>query len=206
MAAPANKNIKDLNGKWSINKTHSDSTDPVLALQGIGWMTRKALGIATVTQHTKMYTKTPEDNTAAGDVIHIDIDQMVTGGLKGTSEHRALDWKYRSHSDWLFGEVQGRTRLTTLEAVRKEAQEAGGVTASDAEFVTQGFLAETEEGETIEGFVVNDGKKWTAWQIWGFATVNGERWLVRSFAVRRKDKDEVVRVRLCYEWVGELDS
>lgn len=43
-------------------------------------------------------------------------------------------------------------------------------------------------------------------QIWGFATVNGERWLVRKFAIRRKDKDEVVKVRLCYEWAGELDS
>jgi hypothetical protein len=43
-------------------------------------------------------------------------------------------------------------------------------------------------------------------QIWGFATVNGERWLVRKFAIRRKDKDEVVRIRLCYEWAGELDS
>jgi hypothetical protein len=43
-------------------------------------------------------------------------------------------------------------------------------------------------------------------QIWGFATVAGERWLVRKFAIRRKDKDEVVRIRLCYEWAGELDS
>ncbi|KAL5461426.1 hypothetical protein PMIN06_002191 [Paraphaeosphaeria minitans] len=206
MAAPANKSIKDLNGKWIINKTHSDSTDPVLALQGIGWMTRKALGLATVTLHTKMYVRTPSDNAAAGDVIQIDIDQIATGGIKGTSEHRALDWKYRPHSDWLFGELQGRSRLTTLEAVRKEAREQGGTKASDVEYVTEGFLDETEGGETIESWVDNEGKKWTGWQIWGFATVNGERWLVRKFAIRRKDKDEVVKVRLCYEWAGELGS
>ncbi|KAL1603917.1 hypothetical protein SLS60_005509 [Paraconiothyrium brasiliense] len=163
MAAPANKNIKDLNGKWIINKTHSDSTEPVLALQGIGWMTRKALGLATVTLHTKQYLKTPDDNPSAGEVIHIDIDQFATGGVKGTSEHRALDWKYRPHSDWLFGDLQGRSRLTTLEAVRKEAKEIGGTTQKDAEYVTEGFLEETEKGETIESFVDNDGKQWTGW-------------------------------------------
>lgn len=36
--------------------------------------------------------------------------------------------------------------------------------------------------------------------------MNGERWLVRKFAIRRKDRDEVVKVRLCYEWAGELDG
>jgi hypothetical protein len=91
------------------------------------------------------------------------VDQVATGGIKGTSEHRALDWQYRPHSDWLFGELQGRSRLTTLEAVRKEAQAEGGVTAADGEFVTEGFLPETEEEGTIESFVDNEGKKWTGW-------------------------------------------
>lgn len=126
-------------------------------------MTRKAIGLATVTLHTKMYTATPADNPSAGDVLQIDIDQVASGGIKGTSEYRALDWKFRPHSDWLFGELQGRTRLTTLEAVRKEAREEGGTKAVDVEYVTEGFLKETEEGETVESWVDNEGKKWTGW-------------------------------------------
>jgi len=44
-----------------------------------------------------------------------------------------------------------------------------------------------------------------AWyrQVWGFSEVNGERWLTRRFAIRRKDREEVVRARLVYDWVGE---
>ncbi|KAJ4287207.1 hypothetical protein N0V90_012605 [Kalmusia sp. IMI 367209] len=178
MAAPANKNIKDLNGKWLILHSDIHLTD----------------------------TKIPEGNASAGEVLHIDIDQIATGGMKGTSEHRALDWMYRPHSDWLFGDLQGRSRLSTLEAVLKEAKEEGGVKEKDAEFLAEGWLPETRDGEVVESWVDNDGKKWTGWQIWGFSDVNGERWLTRRFAIRRKDKDEVVRVRLVYEWVGELDS
>ncbi|KAF1975217.1 hypothetical protein BU23DRAFT_503777 [Bimuria novae-zelandiae CBS 107.79] len=206
MAAPAHKNIKDLNGKWLMNKTHSDATDPVLALQGIGWLTRKAVGVASVTLHIKMYTKTSEDNPSAGEVINVDIDQFASGGIKGTAEYRALDWTYRPHSDWLFGELKGRSRFTTLDAVRKEAAEMGGVTEQDAEWLTEGWLEETRTGEVIESFVDNEGKGWTGWQIWGFAEINGERWYVRRMAIRRKNEDKAVRVKLCYEWVGELGS
>ncbi|KLU85318.1 hypothetical protein MAPG_04346 [Magnaporthiopsis poae ATCC 64411] len=38
MAAPPSKTLRDLNGKWVMNKTLSDSTEPALALQGIGWL------------------------------------------------------------------------------------------------------------------------------------------------------------------------
>jgi hypothetical protein len=40
---------------------------------------RKAIGLATVTLHTKQYE---EDG-----VTHIDIDQTATGGIKGTTEY-----------------------------------------------------------------------------------------------------------------------
>jgi hypothetical protein len=78
MAAPAEVTLKDLSGQWVMvsnslarphlwayrlirltylqNKTLSDDPDDVLALQGMGWMTRKAISIATVTLHTKQYT------------------------------------------------------------------------------------------------------------------------------------------------------
>ena len=178
----------------------SDSPDAVLALQGVGWLTRTAIGLATVTQHLKQSPTTGEDGKPT---TQIDIDQTVTGGIKGTSEHRTLDWHFRGHSDWLFGTLKGRTRYNTLKDLVEESKGQGHV-EEDAKFLAEGWLKETEEGEIVESFVDNDGAKWTAWQIWGFAEINGERRLTRRFAIRKKDRNEVVRVRLTYDWKGEL--
>ena len=38
-------------------------------------------------------------------VEHIDIDQTLTGGIKGTSENRTLDWTERPNNDHVFGDV-----------------------------------------------------------------------------------------------------
>jgi hypothetical protein len=180
------------------NKSLSDAFDPVLSLQGIGWLTRKALGAATVTQHLRQTVA--EDGTST----QINIDQLVSGGLKGSSEKRTLDWQYRAHSDWLFGNLQGRTRYNTLAKITEE-NKGQGVTEQDAKYLVEGWLKETEEGEVVESFVDNDGNKWTGWQVWGFADIGGQRKLTRRFAIRKKDKDEVVRVRLVYDWAGELE-
>lgn len=163
----------------------------------MGWLTRKALGAATVTQHLKHHTA--EDGTSA----QIDIDQLISGGLKGSSEKRTLDWQWRGHSDWLFGTLKGRSRYTTLAAVLEEAK-GKGVVEEDAKYLTEGWLKETEEGEVMETFVDNEGNKWTGWQIWGFAEIGGERKFVRHVVVRKSDKNEVQRVRLVYDYVGEL--
>ncbi|PSN69603.1 hypothetical protein BS50DRAFT_291681 [Corynespora cassiicola Philippines] len=189
MAAPQSKTIRDLSGKWILHKTLSDDPDAVLALQGIGWLTRKAVGLATVTQHLRCYTAPAED------------------GSSGEVTHRVLDWQFRPHSDWLFGDLQGKSRFNTLAAIREENKGKGKI-EEDAKFLTEGWLPETEEGEVVESFVDNEKAGWTGWQVWGFADVevNGkkERWLCRRFAVRKGDK--VVKVRLCYEWNGDLDA
>jgi hypothetical protein len=179
------------------NKTLSDPFDPVLALQGIGWLTRKAIGAATVTLHVKHYAL--EDGT-----VKIDIDQVLSGGLKGSVEERTLDWQWRGHTDYLFGTVKGHNRYNTLAAVLEEAK-GKGVTEEDAQFLAEGWLKETEEGEVMESFVENEGNQWTAWQIWGFAEVGGERRYVRRIVVRKTaGKEEVRRVRLVYDFAGEL--
>ena len=68
MAAPTNVNIRNLSGRFTIvrtqcpdttcwwnaivtdqqNKTLSDDVDAILTLQGLSWLTRKAIGLATV--------------------------------------------------------------------------------------------------------------------------------------------------------------
>jgi hypothetical protein len=222
MAAPSSVDIKNLQGKWvmvsfslltneiytparivdpSQNKSLSDSPDPVLALQGVGWLTRKAIGLTTVTQNLKQSPTTGEDGQPTTEII---VEQTATGGVKGSTEKRTLDWQFRGHTDWLFGTLQGRSRYNTLKAVLEESK-GQGVVEEDAKYLAEGWLKETEEGEIVESFVDNEGAKWTGWQIWGFAEINGERKLTRRFAIRRKDKDQVVRVRLIYDWAGEAE-
>ncbi|KAL5121344.1 hypothetical protein ACEQ8H_000812 [Pleosporales sp. CAS-2024a] len=199
MAAPANVNIKNLQGKWIMNKTLSDSPDPVLALQGVNWLTRKAIGLTTVTQHLRQLSA---DGEAAS--TEIVVEQFGTAGVQGTTERRTMDWRDRRHEDWLFGTLVGRARYSTLEALVREAQAKGGEEMEDANYLVDAWSQETEQGEMVESFADNEAAKWTAWQVWGFADINGERRLTRRFVIRKKDKNKVVRVRLTYDWAGEL--
>jgi hypothetical protein len=162
-------------------------------------LTRKAIGLTTITQNLKQSPTTGEDGQPTTQII---VEQTATGGVKGSTEKRTLDWQYRGHTDWLFGTLQGRSRYNTLKAVLEESKDQG-VVEEDAKYLAEGWLKETEEGEIVESFVDNEGAKWTGWQIWGFAEINGERKLTRRFAIRRKDEDQVVRVRLIYDWAGE---
>ncbi|RFU34944.1 hypothetical protein B7463_g1388, partial [Scytalidium lignicola] len=181
MAAPPETTLKSLDGKFAMNKTLSDDVDPVLVLQGVGWLTRKAISFATITLHIKEYV----DEAGA---THIDIDQTATGGIKGTTELRTLDWTVRSHEDHIFGNIAGRSRFISLDSEEIEDP-----------WLKEGWLV--EEGLNIESEAVNEEKGWTALQIWGFAEVDGERYYTRR--VRASKGDEVVRVRMYYDYQGK---
>jgi len=189
MAAPPEITIKDLSGQWVMNKTLSDDTDAVLALQGIGWWTRKAISLATVTLHCKHYT-TPDGLT------HIDIEQTLTGGIKGTTELRELDWTSRSHSDHVFGNLVGKSRWISID--NPEIPD---------EFLKEGWLEGEEEnggpnGERhVESFVDNEEKGWTGEQIWGFAIVDEKRYYTRRVVIKKGE--ETLKVRLVYNWQGK---
>ena len=168
------------------NKTLSDDADAVLALQGVSWLTRKAIGFATITLHTKQYTDS--DN-----ITHIDIDQTATGGIKGTTEIRVLNWTEREHDDHIFGRVKGRSRwLANFDEIEDP-------------FLKEGWLdVDSEKGGPngelhIESSVVNQEKGWTAQQVWGFAIVDGKRHYTRRVIVTKGK--EVVKVRLVYNRV-----
>jgi hypothetical protein len=169
------------------NKTLSDDTDAVLSLQGIGWLTRKAISLATVTLHVKQYTD------EAGNT-HIDIDQTATGGIKGTTEKRELIWEFKEHDDHIFGKLKGKSRWLDLDAVEDP-------------FLKDGWLEGEEEkggpaGELhVESYVENNEKGWTADQIWGFALVDGKRYYVRRVVVKKGSEE--LKVRLVYNWQGK---
>lgn len=56
----------------------------MLTLQGVGWLKRKAIGLATVTMDITQYQAPPEGGADTdAPVTHVDIAQTATGGIKG---------------------------------------------------------------------------------------------------------------------------
>ncbi|KAI9784094.1 MAG: hypothetical protein M1839_002598 [Geoglossum umbratile] len=188
MAAPEAVDMRALSG----NKTLSDDIDPILTLQGIGWFMRKAIEYATVTLHIKEYEEKRDDSTS---VTHIDIDQTATGGIKGTSECRTLDWTEREHSDQIFGELIGKSRWQILEKI-------GG---PDAEFLATGWLDEVKKTGLMESYVISDEGGWTARQacIWGFEEFEGKRYYARHVVVKKHE--EVKKAKLVYDYIKPLE-
>ncbi|GKZ38842.1 hypothetical protein AbraIFM66950_011365 [Aspergillus brasiliensis] len=201
MAAPADISLKNLNGEWTMDKALSDPSEPILELQGMGWLMRKALNVATVTLSIKEYPDAAEPT-----IWHIDIDQTVTGGIKGTTERRISDNKHREHEDHIFGHLKGRSRF-----FRGSKGEDGKVrpytdfeTKIDEPQVYKFLRGEVlADGSACEGFVVDEtGEEfgegeglwyissvenldngWTAEQVWGFEIIDGKRYYTRRVAV-----------------------
>jgi hypothetical protein len=77
--------------------------------QGMSWITRKAISLATITLTISEYTKT--DPTTGKEVIYIESVQKATGGLAGTKEVHVCDWSEVENSDPIFGQVVARDRF-----------------------------------------------------------------------------------------------
>ncbi|KAI0468754.1 hypothetical protein F4859DRAFT_202316 [Xylaria cf. heliscus] len=200
MAAPASKTIGDLSGKYVLNKTLSDPTDPALTLQGISWVVRRTIGATTVTITVTQYV----DESG---VSHIDIDQSASG-LTSTHEARVLDWTAREHKDWLFGRVAGQSRFISVAELAALVADDDGQARKDG-WVDSGFLAEdwiAGEGEAKgpkgEELVLNHVKAdagWVATQVWGFQDVGGERRYVRNVVVAKGEKFESFKMIYDYK-------
>ncbi|KAF7551424.1 hypothetical protein G7Z17_g5019 [Cylindrodendrum hubeiense] len=184
MAAPMDKTIDNLTGRWILNKKLSDSSDPVLALQGIGFLTRKAINMASITLDFNQYTAPPTPPNTSTDVFtYIDITQNLSG--KGDQESRCLDNTFREHSSGLFGIVKGKTTWVSLDEI-------------DDEFLKRGWLVEGE-GKLIKTHVESKDNGWVATQVWGFKMVDGERRYCRNLAITKGDKR--VLVQFVYDFI-----
>jgi len=131
------------------NKTLSDQrTDTILTLQGVGWLKRKAISIATITLYVK---HTTEDG-----VERIVIDQTISGGIPASTEDRTLNWAPRENNDQTFGEIITKSR-------RVKADEL------DIPFLKEGWTADTLELGLIHSFTESNtpksGTTWTANQV-----------------------------------------
>ncbi|KAL8818090.1 MAG: hypothetical protein Q9223_003203 [Gallowayella weberi] len=177
MAAPPEKTLKNLAGKWVMNKTLSDDTDRILQMQGVGWFLRRAIALATITLTITEYIQ--------DDLTHIDITQVASPGGITTIERRVLDWEYRDHTDKIFGEVKGKSCWVKLSDV------------DDDEFLKTGW--DDLEGEHIQGYVESKGGGWTADQVWGFEFIDGKRYYVRHVVVRKGDDWKLARLVYDYQ-------
>lgn len=144
-----------------------------MAQQGIGWVARRAIGIATVTLRLKQYI----DDQG---ITHIDIDQLVTGGFKGTTELRTLNWTEVDHTDHLFGQVRGKSRWIKLADVKDE-------------FMKTGWAAEMNGTEAVQSYV-ESVNGWTADQLWGFEVIAGERRYVRHIVVVKGKERKAIKL------------
>lgn len=128
---------------------------------------------------------------------------MVTGGLKGTTELRTLDWQYRPHTDQIFGSLKGRSRYIKIAKLEEVVKDVSGGDAEDAKFMGEGWDDATKEGDVVESYVESEKNGWIGWQIWGFANLvvagKTERRHVRRVVVK-KGKN-VKRIVLVFDWV-----
>jgi len=169
---------KDLSGTYCMNRKISGDTDECLSMQGVGWMTRKTLSYATV---TVKLTHTTND---AG-VETIQVDNTVTGGIKGSSETRILDWEWRSQTDHVWGTFKSRARRVNIADVEVEYLKTGWEEGTES-------LIEIESDSTE--------KNWSAVQTWGFQIINGERRYARQVKLTAKKPAKTIECRMAYDF------
>lgn len=186
MAVPADFTTLNLSGTFLLNRTLTDPrTDDILALQGVGWLKRKAIGLSSITLAIKHY----KDDDG---VEHIDIDQTLTGGIPGTSEKRTLWWKEKENNDHLFGHVIGKSRRIKVDEL-------------DLEFLKTGWTTDTIEHGVVQSYVESDtpksGTVWIANQTWGIEELQSERRYVRHIKFTGP-KAEDIELRMVYDYVS----
>jgi hypothetical protein len=141
--------------------------------------------MASVTLDVNQYEAPPKPPNTSSDIFtHIDIEQTASG-LSSTHERRCVDDVWRDHSDWLFGNVTGKTRWVSLDEV-------------DDEHLKKGWEIEGEGKAFILSQVDSKDNGWIARQIWGFQIIEGERRYCRNIVVTKGE--ERVTARLVYDY------
>ncbi|KAL4963694.1 uncharacterized protein BDV14DRAFT_190789 [Aspergillus stella-maris] len=218
MAIPSDITLKTLNGSWTLDKSVSDSSDSILRLQGVSWLTRKAISAATLTLHFTSSSIETEDGT---EIPQLTMRQTLTGGIPGSTEERVMDWVERMRSNHVYGDVLSKSKLVKgvegeSGAVKPEIEVQSslkdeGVKGKIREFLTggTGYLPtaseEDEKNKDLADLYIHDfGRSeksgWTVEQIWALETINFQSYLTRRIAAVRGD--EVELARLVYKFYG----
>ncbi|KAK5061322.1 hypothetical protein LTR84_007864 [Exophiala bonariae] len=179
VAAPTEKTLQNLAGKWKLNGIQSDEFSQVLAMQGVNALLRKAISVASVQLKISQPSKQ-----------EIHMEQTATAAsIPGTTEEYILDWQWRQNHDAFFGDIEGRSRWISNKDV--------GASGTDGIWL---------EGDSEDMLIQAVGKKpddaWTATHLWGFEEIDGERKHTRRVNVTSKN-GETVNVRMVYDYDGD---
>lgn len=161
----------------------------MLALQGVGYLVRKAIGLATVTIKVNEYEAPPSaPNIPSNDIVtHLDTEQSASG-LTSTHEKRCLDNVFREHTDWLFGALHTRSRWVSIDQV------------ADDQIDHDWEIAGTAGHDLIMTHAESVKNGWIARQLYGFQKVDGDRRYCCQVTVSKGS--ESVAIRLVYDYVG----
>ena len=189
----------DLDLRIVQNTTLSDDTDEILKLQGIGWFTRKAIGLASVTFEIKHH----KDDKG---VEHIEIDEYTTtGGIATTAEHRALLWQEAEHKDHIFGSTLVKARRCKAEDIKEDFLSKGWTEDTYTHGLIQSYVRSNtrKSGTTWSANEVNEIRiqsklEMTCLQTWGIEEINGEKKFTRHVYFTGSQK-QVVKARLVYD-------
>lgn len=151
-------------------------------MQNINWVVRQAIAYSTVDVTLNQY----EDEEGHK---HLDQEQLSTGGIRNLEE-RLMDWVYTEKWNWIWGQVNGKSRYTTLDQIEDE-------------YLRDGWSQDTEEKGIVEGYVESVSDNWVARQIWGFAEVDGQRRHVRKILAQKPGWEDL-RIRMVYDWKTEI--
>ncbi|KAM5364240.1 hypothetical protein ACJZ2D_011618 [Fusarium nematophilum] len=160
MAAPPAKTTNDLNGNWIMNKALSDSSDPILQAQGIGYLTRKGVGLATIHLSINQHDAVPtEPRSSTTEVSYIETTQTASG-LSSTKEIRYLDNVFRDHSDWLFGKVMAQARWVNVEDIEEASLKEGWLVEGRGKNLVLSYsMVEGERRYCMRVMVISKDKK-----------------------------------------------
>lgn len=159
----SDKNLKDLNGKWSMNKDLSSDVSPVLEMQGINAMMRKAVSFAPVNLDVSQPSKD-----------EIKIKQSTTANIPAIDEEwYPGDHEWREQADKLLGKVRSRARWAKVS----ELQDYDGFLLKDL----------GGEDEVIQADVESRDADWKAVQVWCFEGENFVRRVLTTGSGKRAE-------------------
>jgi len=189
MSAPPILTIRDLSGKYILNKRLSDSTDKIFREQGVGWVSRWRLSKAQiVTAWIRHFRERGRE--------YLEIDEMFHKRDSTTRERYALDGMPLELND-----VCGRPAVSRGWRIR--------TTDIQDQFLKRGWVNDVLSHGAIytkvEGYVRGDLKRrWVEEQTMGFQDIAGDRRFVRHIKFTT-EKGEVIEVRLVYDYCDGLD-
>lgn len=105
--------------------------------------------------------------------------------MSTTHENRCIDDVPRDSVDKIFGDVTGRSKWLKMAEIQDE-------------FLKKGWDAEDDE-TLFQSHVVSRTNGWTAVQIWGFQTIDGQRRYCRNIVISKGDKRATFRFVYDYE-------